>query len=125
MKKICHHPVNTHPRFFIGPFFSLGISYCESVQGNYCTACKKFITSTLDVHCKEKEHYENFEKIVKGKKAKALEKEMKKNQEEQANNSGSGTLKRKNPDDEDSDECSDDDGNWKRKRKANMEIVID
>ena len=105
--------------------FSLGISYCESVQGNYCTACKKFITNTLDVHCKEKEHYENFEKVVIGKKAKALEKEKEKNLEN-LENSGSGTIKRKNPENEDSDECSDDDdGNWKRKRKANMEIVID
>merc|ERR1711983_428096 len=92
-------------------FIPTGISFVRPVDGSYCRACKKFIVTSIEEHCRSKEHYDKFVDVVNGKKVKAFEIEANKTIKQEDDKAGD---KRK-VDEEGDDE--DDSGNWKRQKK--------
>ena len=70
--------------------------------------------TSIEEHCRSKEHYDKFVDVVNGKKVKAFEIEAKKVLKQQDDHAGD---KRKVDEDEDGDD-EDDSGNWKRQKKS-------
>ena len=75
--------------------------------------------TSIEEHCRSKEHYDKFVDVVNGKKVKAFEMQAKKALKQQDENAGD---KRK-VDEEGDDE--DDSGNWKRQKKNKFPICDD
>ena len=99
-----------------------GISFVRPVDGAFCRACKKFITNSIEEHCKSREHYDKFVDIVNGKKTKAFEIQSKKLEQSKIEDHTESGDKRKSVEDEDDDEDS---GNWKRQKKNEYPICYD
>ena len=76
--------------------------------------------TSIEEHCRSKEHYDKFVDVVNGKKVKAFEIEAKKTMKQQDHNAGD---KRKV--DEEGDDDEDDSGNWKRLKKNKFPICDD
>ena len=73
--------------------------------------------TSIEEHCRSKEHYDKFVDVVNGKKVKAFEIQAKKEAaKQQDDNAGD---KRKVDEDEDDE---DDSGNWKRQKKSELPI---
>lgn len=100
-----------------------GISFVRPVEGSFCRACKKFINTSPESHCKTREHYDKFVDIVLGKKTRAFEIEVenttKRKATEETNSAPNAKI-----DEEDDDDVEDDSGNWKRQRKAQDDYYV-
>ena len=70
--------------------------------------------TSIEEHCRTKEHYDKFVDIVNGKKVKAFEIQCKKD-EAKALQQGDVGDKRKM---DEGDHAEDDSGNWKRQKKS-------
>ena len=71
--------------------------------------------TSIDEHCRSKEHYDKFVDVVNGKKVIAFEIGAKKVLKQQDDNAGD---KRKVDEDGDDEDNS---GNWKRQKKSDIE----
>ena len=73
--------------------------------------------TSIEEHCRSKEHYDKFVDVVNGKKVKAFEIQAKNEAAKQQDDNAGDKRKV----DEDGDD-EDDSGNWKRQKKSELPI---
>ena len=80
--------------------------------------------TSIEEHCRSKEHYDKFVDVVNGKKVKAFEIQAKNDVDAAKQEDDNAGDKRKVDEDGD-DEDEDDSGNWKRQKKSEFPICCD